>query len=252
MTAADRTVRDLEGVRILVVGASSGIGQACATAAARRGARTAIAARRTDLLDEIASRTGGIARALDVSDADEVRRVVGDVASAMGGLDAVIVTSAVAPFARVDETDATTWLHAFSVNSIGVSNVMESALAHLDADATMLIASAHDVGRPRAGVAAYNASKAALNEMLRSWRAERPELSLIRVDVGPTKDTEILRGADREMLAELWDGWMHSGQVPAQMSALEDVANTIVSLLAMARANPSVVPEVVALAPRYR
>jgi hypothetical protein len=36
------------------------------------------------------------------------------------------------------------------------------------------------------------------------------------------------------------------------MSALRDVANTLVSLVTMAHANPSVVPEIVQLSPRIR
>ncbi len=56
----------------------------------------------------------------------------------------------------------------------------------------VLITSSHDVGRPRAGVAAYNASKAALNEILRSWRSEHPDLAIVQVGIGPTEDTEIL------------------------------------------------------------
>jgi NAD(P)-dependent dehydrogenase (short-subunit alcohol dehydrogenase family) len=100
-------------------------------------------------------------------------------------------------------------------------------------------------------VAAYAASKAALDEMLRSWRSEHPELALIRAAIGPTQGTEILRGADRELLGELYRAWKEHGQLPARMSAVADVANTLVSLLAAARDNTSVVPESVHLAPRY-
>lgn len=70
--------------------------------------------------------------------------------------------------------------------------------------------------------------------------------------MGPTEDTEILRGADRDLLDELFRSWVAHGQLPAQMSELRDVANTLVSLLTAAYANPSVVPEVVQLAPRIR
>jgi hypothetical protein len=89
-----------------------------------------------------------------------------------------------------------------------------------------------------------------LDEILRSWRAEHPELALIRVSVGPTADTEILRGADRDLLAGLYRAWAQEGQIPAKMSALDDVANTMLSLIAMSRANPTVVSDIVHLAPR--
>ena len=74
----------------------------------------------------------------------------------------------------------------------------------------------------------------------------------MRVGIGPTADTEILRGADRDLLSLLFRSWVEHGQLPAQMSALRDVANTLVSLVTMAHANPSVVPEIVQLSPRIR
>lgn len=243
---------DATGLRLLVVGASSGIGHAVATSAAARGAKVAVAARRMDLLNELAKSIDGSAFELDVERPGDIEGVVADAVAALGGLDAVVFTSTVVPFAYIEDTDLTTWVHAFAVNTVGANNVLRAALPHLSDNGVVLVASSRDVGRPRAGVAAYDASKAALNEILRSWRSEHPELSIITVGIGPTEDTEILRGADRDLLAELFKSWVEHGQLPAQMSALDDVANTLVSVVTMAHANPSVVPEVVQLAPRIR
>ncbi|MBO0678685.1 SDR family oxidoreductase [Mycolicibacterium sp. S2-37] len=241
---------DLEGLRMLVVGASSGIGRAVAVSAAGRGATVAVAARRTELLTELAESIGGTAFELNVEAASSINPVVEAAAQTLGGLDAVVFTSTVVPFAHIEDTDDATWQHAMLVNAFGANNVLRAALPHLSARGVVLIASSHDVGRPRAGVAAYGASKAALDEILHSWRSEHPELSLIRVGIGPTADTEILRGADRDLLAVLFRSWVEHGQLPAQMSALRDVANTLVSLVVTAYENPSVVPESVQLSPR--
>ncbi|MFC7674848.1 SDR family oxidoreductase [Mycolicibacterium sp. GCM10028919] len=240
------------GLRLLVVGASSGIGHAVATSAASLGAKVAVAARRMDLLNELASAIGGFAFELDVADSASIGPVVDAAAEALGGLDAVVFTSTVIPFAHIEDTDVVTWMHAFSVNTVGANNVLRAALPHLSEDGVVLVASNNDVGRPRAGVAAYGASKAALDEILLAWRNEHPELSIVRVGIGPTQDTEILRGADRELLSQLMKSWVEHGQLPEQMSQLQDVANTLVSLVMAAVANPSVVPEVVQLAPRIR
>ena len=59
---------DAAGLRLLVVGASSGIGHAVALSAAERGAKVAVAARRMDLLTELADTIGGSAFELDVED----------------------------------------------------------------------------------------------------------------------------------------------------------------------------------------
>jgi NAD(P)-dependent dehydrogenase (short-subunit alcohol dehydrogenase family) len=240
----------MAGTRMLIIGASSGIGHALAHAAHSRGANVALAARRLDLLSGLAEKLHGSAHELDVSDPRAVESVIGDVAANFGEIDALVFTSAVVPFALIEETDVETWLHAYAVNAVGATHVLRSALPHLTDNATVVVASSHDVGRPRAGVAAYHASKAALDEILRSWRAEHPELAVIRVSVGPTCDTEILRGADRDLLADLYRAWARGGQIPEEMSTVEDVANAMLSLIAISRANPTVVTEIVHLAPR--
>ncbi|WP_166905538.1 SDR family oxidoreductase [Mycobacterium sp. DL440] len=243
---------DAAGLRLLVVGASSGIGHAVAVSATERGAKVAVAARRIDLLNSLAEAIDGFAYELDVEDSAAISRVVNDAADALGGLDAVVFTSTVIPFAYIEDTDVATWLHAFSVNTLGANNVLRAATPRLSENGVVLVASSYDVGRPRAGVAAYSSSKAALDEILNSWRIEHPELSLIRVGVGPTDDTEILRGADRDLLGQLVKTWVAQGALPARMSALRDVANTLVSLVTTAYENPTVVPEIVQLAPRIR
>ena len=243
---------DVAGLRLLVVGASSGVGHAVAVSAAGQGAKVAVAARRMDLLTDLAETIGGTAFELDVEDASAINTVLGAAADALGGLDAVVFTSTVVPFAYIEDTDVATWLHAFTVNAVGANNVLRAAIPHLSENGVVLIASSHDVGRPRAGVSAYSASKAALDEILHSWRSEHPELSIVRVGIGPTADTEILRGADRDLLSLLFRSWVEHGQLPAQMSALSDVANMLVSLVISAYTNPSVVPEIVQLSPRIR
>jgi len=243
---------DIDGLRVLIVGASSGIGHAVAVRAAERGAKVAVAARRTELLEALAEQIGGTAFELDVEDPAAIGRVVDAAAEALGGFDAVVFTSTVAPMAHIEDTDIATWIHAFNVNTLGANSVLRAVRPHLSDTGVVLITSSHDVGRPRAGVAAYNASKAALNEILHSWRSEHPDLAIVRVGIGPTEDTEILRGADRELLSLLFKSWKQHGQLPEQMSALNDVANTLVSLVGTAYLNPSVVPEVVQLAPRIR
>ena len=241
---------DLDGLRLLVVGASSGIGHAVAVSASARGAKVAVAARRMDLLTDLADGIGGSAFELDVQDSAAINTVVNAAADALGGIDAVVFTSTAIPFAHIEDTDVATWIHAFTVNAVGANNVLRAALPHLSDNGVVLVASSFDVGRPRAGVAAYSASKAALDEILHSWRSEHPHLSIVRVGMGPTDDTEILRGADRDLLKQLLQSWKQHGQLPLRMSALRDVAETLVSLVSMAYANPSVVPEIVQLAPR--
>jgi NAD(P)-dependent dehydrogenase (short-subunit alcohol dehydrogenase family) len=86
---------ELGGKRILLTGASSGIGEVGAERLARDGATVIVVARRQDRLDALAERittAGGtaISIACDVSDLDAVDALVADVENRVGGVDILI------------------------------------------------------------------------------------------------------------------------------------------------------------------
>ncbi|KMO72798.1 short-chain dehydrogenase [Mycolicibacterium chubuense] len=91
----DREIIDLKGKRILLTGASSGIGEAAAEKLARRGATVVVVARREDLLDALVTRitdAGGDARAhaCDLSDLDAIDALVATVEGELGGIDILV------------------------------------------------------------------------------------------------------------------------------------------------------------------
>jgi NAD(P)-dependent dehydrogenase (short-subunit alcohol dehydrogenase family) len=91
----DREIIDLKGKRILLTGASSGIGEAAAEKLARRGATVVVVARRQDLLDALVTRitdAGGDARAhaCDLSDLDAIDALVATVEGELGGIDILV------------------------------------------------------------------------------------------------------------------------------------------------------------------
>ncbi len=86
---------DLAGKRILITGASSGIGEAAAEQFARHGATVVVVARRQDLLDAVAERItadGGTAMSIpcDVSDMEAIDALVAHVENRIGGVDILI------------------------------------------------------------------------------------------------------------------------------------------------------------------
>jgi len=86
---------ELAGKRILLTGASSGIGEAAAERFARHGATVVVVARRRDLLDAVADKittSGGTAISVpcDLSDMDAIDALVADVQQRIGGVDILI------------------------------------------------------------------------------------------------------------------------------------------------------------------
>lgn len=95
LSVPSRTRIPLRGKRVLITGASSGIGEAGAEAFAAEGAEVIVVARRTDLLDDLTGRIaegGGTAAALpcDLSDLDAVDALAETVEQRFGGVDILV------------------------------------------------------------------------------------------------------------------------------------------------------------------
>ncbi|AWM77918.1 SDR family NAD(P)-dependent oxidoreductase [Phenylobacterium parvum] len=102
--------RSLQGSIVHVTGAGSGMGRATAEIFAAEGAHVAATDFRGETAEATAEAiraTGGSARAwaLDVSDADEVRRVTGEVAGHFGGLDILVNNAGISAFSPIDSND---------------------------------------------------------------------------------------------------------------------------------------------------
>jgi short-subunit dehydrogenase len=82
---------NLSSRRVLLTGATGGLGHAIARALAARGARLVLTGRRTDVLEPLAAETGGRAIAADLSDPATVERLVADA----GEIDVLVANAAV-------------------------------------------------------------------------------------------------------------------------------------------------------------
>src|ERR1700712_4218214 len=185
---------NVNGQRILVVGASSGIGRAVGITAAKSGARVAFAGRRRELLDEavLEAGDGSLAVRCDVTDEAEVEQAVAETAEAFGGLDSVIYSTAIDPLIRIADVDAAAWTRLLATNIVGASLITRAALPHLRAvKGRVMYISATSVGRPLPGMGAYATSKAALEELARAWRSEYRDVAFGVVAVGMTLGTGV-------------------------------------------------------------
>ncbi|MDQ7990697.1 MAG: SDR family oxidoreductase [Candidatus Dactylopiibacterium sp.] len=126
----------LDGHRILVVGASEGIGFATARGLAREGARVTLAARRPAPLAEaarrIADETGqSVDQAVvDVTDAASVQALVD---AWQGPLDALVVATGGSRRARFETLDDEAWLHNYEHNLLGGVRLVRGLLPRLRA-----------------------------------------------------------------------------------------------------------------------
>jgi NAD(P)-dependent dehydrogenase (short-subunit alcohol dehydrogenase family) len=165
-----------EGRRILVTGASSGLGAHMAAMLARKGARVAAAARRTAALAALARAADGRITpvAMDVSDPASVDAGVTAAAAALGGLDGLVNNAGVAWGGRAIEMAEDDWAKVIDTNLSGVFRVARAAARVMAAGGGgAIVNTASILGLATGtGVAAYSASKAAVVHLTRSLALE--------------------------------------------------------------------------------
>ncbi|HET7559358.1 MAG TPA: SDR family oxidoreductase [Limnochordia bacterium] len=158
----------LTGSRILIVGASSGMGRATALAFAEAGARVAISARRQTALEEnaTAARAAGAKDVLvcpaDATVRGEVERVVAACCEAWGGIDVLVYASGTnTPRRALQVLPPAEWDELLATNLTGAFHCTQAVLPHmLTAGGGLLIylSSTAALSGDRSGVA-YQASK---------------------------------------------------------------------------------------------
>lgn len=238
--------------RVVVVGASTGLGRCIGIGLARRGSTVALLARRKDKIEEAAAEAGegALAIACDVTDELSCAAAIAEAAEAMGGIDTVVYAAAIGPLGRLQDADAATWRATFDTNVVGASLMTAAAIPHLiESTGNMLFMSTTGASftPPWPGLGVYQVTKAALDRLVDAWRAEHPGIRFTRVTIGecgggegdaqshfnetwdrdlamefaPTWFARGLMGTsliDVEHLVEMFDGLVHAGasmQVPS-------------------------------------
>lgn len=244
----------LAGRRVVVVGASAGIGRAVAMSAVKAGASVVVAARRAEALaDAIADADAdggrGTAVVADVALADDCARLAADTKAALGEVDLVVFAAGVAPLRRIEDHSAEDWSATIAVNTIGFNLVVAALRPLLAPGAIVAALSSETAAHPRYGLAAYNASKAALDMSVRSWRVEHPAIRFTRVTVGSTVGTAFGDGFDPELLGAAYRIWTRQGLTQRTFMTPEELASLLLGVLATALAHPGVGLEDLTLRP---
>lgn len=194
----------MQGRRLIVTGAASGMGKAIAELFAAEGAALALLDRDEARLSEVARGLGATAQVCDVADAGSVDAAVAAAVGALGGLDGVVNAAGVLVAKPFAEFDRATWDRLIAVNLTGPFNVVHAALPALQAAARATIVNIASVSGvlPMAGTSGYSASKAGLIMFTKC----------LAFDLGPTiRANCICPGVIKtEMTRYLWENPEHS------------------------------------------
>lgn len=191
--------------RALVIGASSGIGEAVARELVARGARVALVARRRDRLEEICrdlNQVGDQPFALafvhDVRDESAVPDLFQEITTALGGLDLVVYAAGIMPRVEPDSYPTVDDLAMIDTNFAGAVAWLNPAADRFSRamGGTIIGISSVAGDRGRVGNPVYNATKAALDSYLESLRNRlaRRGVTVLTVKPGYVR-TDVIAGA---------------------------------------------------------
>ncbi len=222
----------VQGRKILVVGASSGLGRATAIALQGQDADVVFAARRRDVLEEaVAEAGGGHVVAIDVLDPTSIEQGVAEAVGALGRLDGIVYTSGMSPMAPMAELDLDDWQAVFGVNLFGPNLLIKAALPHLSEDAVVAAVSSDSTDMPRHSLVPYAASKRALEATMEGWRTELlGNRRFVTVILGPTMPTEFANSFTPDAFEAAIPHWQRQGFRTGIMNA-DEVANGLVSCM---------------------
>jgi NAD(P)-dependent dehydrogenase (short-subunit alcohol dehydrogenase family) len=229
-------------MRVVVVGASSGLGRCIAVGLGKRGERVALLARRKDRLEDAAAEAGpgAVAVTCDVTDEESCRAAIAEAVRELGGIDGLVYATGIGPLVRLADTDAETWRRTFDTNVIGASLITAAALPHLavsQGTAAYLSSISASHTPPWPGLGAYAVSKAALDKLVEAWRAEHPQIGFTRVTVGDCAGGEgdAMTGFnadwDMDLMTEVAPIWVSREYIAGALLEVDELVRVVESVL---------------------
>lgn len=182
----------LKGARVIVTGASSGIGEAVAQEFARRGALLALASRNQAALDDVATaiqRDGGraIVTRTDVTAENAVERLAQEAIRQLGGIDILVNNAGIGLHASIADAAASDVEALFRLNVLAAAAAIRAVVPIMRAQQSGMIINISSVaGRivvPRIGY--YSASKFALTAIGDALRLEEGHRGIRVMNVFP-------------------------------------------------------------------
>ncbi|ADD39879.1 SDR family NAD(P)-dependent oxidoreductase [Stackebrandtia nassauensis] len=197
------------GKTVLITGGGSGIGREAARAFAAEGATVVVAGRREAPLKEtveLVTAEGGTASFVtgDVTNEEDVRRIVATVAERHSRLDVAVNNAGVFAAGPLAEFELDQWQRLVDINVTGVLLSMKHELRQLKQQdgggAIINVGSTVGAHKSVPGLAAYGASKAAVSALSRAAAAEniRDGIRINIVSPGSSDTPMSMRGGETE------------------------------------------------------
>lgn len=198
----------------IVVGSSSGIGQAIAEEFAKQGAKVVVTGRRADRLEKVVkgiTEAGGTASyyQIDITKEEECKALMEDTAKKYGGIDILANNAGVAMAATMEDLDAELWDKHYNTNIRALFFCTKYALPYLQKSkcANIIFTSSMAAIKPFDQQFAYGSTKAAVSHFCRMLAISYASKGIRVNAIAPgVIDTDILAGAPDGYIQAIADG----------------------------------------------
>jgi NAD(P)-dependent dehydrogenase (short-subunit alcohol dehydrogenase family) len=231
---------DVEGARVVVTGAASGLGLAMAEVMADGGARVTLADLDEEGLEQVAGRLGGDVRTarLDVSDSAAVERLFDEVVEEQGGVDVAFANAGISleagvtdPQGGLEAFDRAKWDSVLGVNLNGVVFTLKAAARHMKKQGSgRIVVTASTAGfgtDPMVGYS-YSATKAAVIIIMRQAALELAKHGVHVNAIAPGPFRTNIGGDAAPIPPEAWNDIVAIGRM-AEPDELKGVALLLAS-----------------------
>jgi NAD(P)-dependent dehydrogenase (short-subunit alcohol dehydrogenase family) len=197
---------EFDGKSIIVTGGSLGMGRACAERFSKGGGSVLILANDQSSVDDAVAAIGGktIGMVGDVRNAADIRRAVAEAVARHGGVDILACCAGIQRYGTVVDTSEEVWDDVFDINLKGIYLASKYAIPEMKkrGGGAIVVISSVQAYASQSGVAAYTASKGAINALTRAMALDHADDNITVNAVCPASiDTPMLRWA-----ADLYKG----------------------------------------------
>ncbi|CCV16522.1 SDR family oxidoreductase [Mesorhizobium sp. STM 4661] len=218
---------NIAGKVIVITGASSGMGAAAARHLAAEGASIVVAARRVDRIQTLVAditKSGGnaVAVATDVTQLDDMQRLVDTAVQTFGRIDVLINNAGIMPLSPLERLKVDEWNQMIDVNLRGVLHGIAAALPYMKEQKSghIIITASVAAYKVFPGSAVYSATKFALRGLSEGLRQEMKPYNIRNTLISPgAVTTELLDHISEQDVQSANQDYVGKVGIPAESYA---------------------------------